>query len=106
MKRNNIIYSVLIALFIAMMLLNTSCEQYSNPNSNAEESMELYYTLDDFQSIIVGESTYQDVYDIAPTASVIITSYGGICEYPSSDGKHIYIKFYGAEMVVGAIELK
>lgn len=106
MKRNNIIYAVLIALFIAMMLLNTSCEQYSNPNSNAEESMELYYTLDDFQSIIVGESTFQDVYDIAPPISLTTTSYGGFCEYPSADGKYIHIKFYGAEMIVGAIELK
>ena len=106
MKRNIISYVVFIAMFVAMMLISTSCEQNSNPKSNAGESMELYYTPDDFQSIIVGKSTYQDVYEIAPTTSVTITSYGGICEYPTSDGKCIYIKFYGADMIVGAIELK
>lgn len=69
------------------------------------ETMKSYYTLDDFQSIVIGESTFQDVYDIAPSISLTTTSYGGFCEYPSADGKYIHIKFYGAEMIVGAIEL-
>ncbi len=106
MKRININCVLLIAVFIAAMLINTSCEQYANEKINSGESMESYYMLDDFQSIIIGESTYKDVYDIAPPISVTTTSYGGFCEYPSADGKHIYIKFYGAEMIVGAIELK
>lgn len=106
MKRINIIYAVLIALFIATMLINTSCEQYANIGNNSEEPMKSYYTLDDFQSIVIGESTFQDVYDIAPPISLTTTSYGGFCEYPSADGKYIHIKFYGAEMIVGAIELK
>ena len=63
-----------------------------------------YYEKEDFQSIIIGESTFQDVYKIASEGAIQITSYGGFCEYPMQNGGYIRIKFYGKDMIVGAIE--
>ena len=63
-----------------------------------------YYKKEDFQSITVGESTLQDVYEIAPKEVMQVTSYGGVCEYPMEDGGYIRIKFYGKELIVGEIE--
>ena len=66
--------------------------------------MKDYYQKEDFQCIIIGKSTYQDVYKIAPTKSMQITSYGGICEYSMENGGRIRIKLYGKKLIVGAIE--
>lgn len=63
-----------------------------------------YYKKEDFQSITVGESTLEDVYKIASTEVMQVTSYGGVCEYPMEDGGYIRIKFYGKELIVGEIE--
>ena len=63
-----------------------------------------YYKIDDFQSIIIGESTYQDVYKITHSETMQVTSYGGFCECPTQSGGYIRIKFYGKELIVGAIE--
>lgn len=64
-----------------------------------------YYTLDDFQSIAVGESTVEDVCKIALVKEFGPTGYGGICEFPMEDGNYILVKFYGSELVVGEIEI-
>ena len=66
--------------------------------------MQDYYTKEDFKSITIGESTYQDVYNIASSESMQMTSYGGFCEYPMQNGGYVRIKFYGKDMIVGAIE--
>ena len=66
--------------------------------------MKEYYVKADFQSITVGESTFQDVYKIAPWEFLQTTSYGGFCEYPTHNGGCIRIKFYGKELLVGEIE--
>lgn len=64
-----------------------------------------YYSMNDFEHIVEGKSTYQDVYNIAPPKSVQVTSYGIMCEYPMEDGGCIRMKFYGEESVVGMIEV-
>jgi len=63
-----------------------------------------YYRIEDFNSIVIGKSSYRDVYNLAPSESMQITSYGGFCEYPKQDGGYIRIKFYGADLVVGSVE--
>lgn len=69
-----------------------------------EGSMKVYYNKEDFQSIVTGKSTYQDVYNVAPSETMQVTSYGGVCEYPMQDGGCIRVKFYGKELIVGMIE--
>ena len=66
--------------------------------------MKEYYKKEDFQSIVIGESTFNDVYQIAPSESINITSYGGFCEYPMQNGGYVVIKFYGEDLIVAGIE--
>ena len=70
------------------------------------DTVQNYYTKDDFETIIIGESTYHDVYEIAPDGVMQVTSYGGMCKYPAKDGYCINIKFYGSELVVGSIDVE
>ena len=62
------------------------------------------YSKEDFQSIIIGESTFKDVYKIAPLGTMNVTSFGGECEYPTENGGIIRVCFYGEDLVVGSIE--
>lgn len=64
-----------------------------------------YYTEEIFQSIKIGESTFRDVYEIAPTETMQVTSYGGFCEYAMENGGSIRIKFVGEDLVVDDIEV-
>ena len=64
-----------------------------------------YYTEENFQSIKVGESTFRDVYEIAPTETMQVTSYGGFCEYAMENGGSIRIKFVGEGLVVDDVEV-
>ncbi len=66
--------------------------------------MDEYYTKEDFNSIIIGESTHRDVFNIAHIELLYITSYGGLCEFPTENGGYICIKFYGKDLIVGSIE--
>ena len=67
--------------------------------------MNKYYCEDDFHTLVVGKSTYNDVYDIAPPSSIRITSYGAVCDYTQENGGYIRIKLYGTELIVGEIEI-
>ena len=95
---------LILVLVAALMVLHSGCSSTSNTNGFTGESMKDYYKKEDFQSITIGESTYQDVYKIAPTESMQITSYGGFCQYPMQNGGYVRIKFYGKYLIVGAIE--
>ena len=80
------------------------CHSATDINDFNEESMMNYYSIEDFQSITVGKSTFQDVNKIVTAKSIQVTSYGGVCEYPKRNGGFIRIKYYGKELIVGAIE--
>lgn len=88
---------------IAFVILFAGCALMPNTMVEDEVSMKKY-SIEDFQSITIGESTYHEVYDIAPVESLHITSYGAFCDYPTQSGGYIRIKFYGKDLVVGAIE--
>lgn len=79
--------------------------EFPDANERGEEtSMIDYYNKEDFKSITIGESTWKDVFSIAPTQSMQITSYGGYCDFPMQTGGCIRIKFQGKNMIVWAIE--
>lgn len=72
-------------------------EQADDPNVR-------YFTLEDFGSIVIGESTVVDVSNITGSSpSIAMMSYGGLSEYPMRDGKCIQIK-YTMDFVVQSIE--
>lgn len=97
-------WTVVIFAWVAFIVLLSGCDSTSNANDSTGVIMREYYTTEDFQSIIIGESTYQDICQVAYTESMQITSYGGFCEYPLKNGGCIRIKFYGESLIVGAIE--
>ena len=95
------IFAITMALCLLMAV--TGCK--SNTTDATDATVSRYYTMADFQTITVGESTFSDVHKIAPSGSPIyVTSYGGFCEFPAENGGCIRIKFYGADQVVGSIE--
>lgn len=95
------IFLVVCLMFIVLFF---GCTLESRTNNGNEVFMKKYYKKEDFQSIIIGQSNYHDVYKIASVESMQITSYGGVCEYPMQDGGCVRIKFYGKELIVGAID--
>ena len=93
-----------VIFFFVLTMFSVGCGHDRNTGDICEVSMRDYYTKEDFKSIIVGESTYQDVYNIAPIELMQVTSYGGFCEYPMQHGGYVRIKFYGQHLIVGCIE--
>lgn len=93
-----------IGCFILFLALIVGCGTGSRNYNSSEVVMSGYYSIEDFESISIGESTVKDVYNIAPAKTIQVTSYGGFVEYPSRTGGIIRIKFYGKEMIVGSIE--
>lgn len=103
MKRMRFWLSI-IAYCILVQFLFTACGSISNKCNSSEVSMKVCYSKENFKSITIGESTYKDVYDLAPFESMQITSYGGVIKIPLQTGGYILIKFYGEELIVGSIE--
>ena len=65
-----------------------------------------YFTLEDFSSIVIGESTIEDVFNITGSVTpMVMMSPGGVCEYPMRDGKCIRVEFFSAEFVVYDIKI-
>ena len=95
-----IIKTLLVIVCLVSMVLYSGCSLTSSTNDFTGD----YYKKEDFQSITIGESTYQDVHKIAPAESIQITSYGGFCQYPMQNGGYVLIKFYGKHLIVGAVE--
>ena len=112
----------MISLFcVVCMSMCTSCQlsistNTQNENNNqiatgyvmgesvGDNNMGKYYRIDDFDTIVIGVSTYQDICNIAFPKLVQMTSYGVLCEYPSANKSVVQIKCYGKELIVGSIE--
>ena len=74
-------------------------------NENKEENMKKYYSIEDFKSITIGESSIRDVLKIAlPINPIQMRSYGALCEYPAENGRYIIIKGSGKDLIVFSIE--
>ena len=77
-----------------LVVLMTACVQKSNNDASSEAKMKEYYSLEDFQSLVLWESTLADLHNIAGAETITMTSYGGVCEYPTTSGKTIQVKLY------------
>ena len=93
----------ILFFILTLTALSVGCTLRQDSRDIPEASMG-NYSKDDFETIIVVESTYHDVYRIAPVKSLVVTSYGGYCDYPTETDGCIRIKFYGPNLIVGEIE--
>ena len=97
-------------VFACMMLiaLITACGQKTNMEPVGEAPMKAFYSMEDFQSLVLSESTLKDLQRIAPAETISVTSYGGVCEYPTENGGKIQVKLHfqpdSEEWIVMAIE--
>lgn len=90
--------------FLCAMGLTSCVTKINNNDYESGDSVRVYYTKGDFDSIVIEKSTFRDVFDIAPAGSMHVTSYGGYCDYPMKDGRYIRIEFYGKDLIVGDIK--
>ena len=86
-------------LFCLLIIFLEGC---SNNKIGEKSNM---YSLDQFDSIIVGESTSRDVRNIVSNETLLVTSFGAVSEYPAADGQYIRIKYTGSDLIVSSIEL-
>lgn len=99
----NIIMTICIMLVLLFVGCGLPLDSNVKDNNSSEVPMKNYYNKQDFKTIIIGKSKFEDVCVIAPTESMQVTSYGGFCDYPTQDGGYIRVKFYGKELIVGEI---
>ena len=105
MKLNEFnVRAILIVFCLIFVFLASGCNSTSSYNDFNIESTKVYYQIEDFDSIVIDKSTIHDLLGIAFAEPLWMTSYGGYCDFPTEDGGYIRIKFYGGDMVVGAIE--
>lgn len=101
-------WSLFLCLCAILLVMKTSscCEaQISAYATVSRQSITLRtYSLEDFSSIVPGKSTIMDVDKIVPTFSICASSScTGMSYFPASGGDYICIKYYGSDLVVGAI---
>lgn len=89
---------ILIACLVLFALLFVNSDKESIKPTDT-------YTLEDFDSIVVSESTLEDLNRIAVCDRLYVTSFGGVLEYPTADGHWIRIKIVGENAVVESIEV-
>ncbi len=77
----------------------------ASPTVTDSQTETVCYNINDFQSLKIGESTFDDVYNVAPDFTMYAASYGALCEYASDTGGKIWVKLYGKELILGAIEV-
>lgn len=95
-----------IVFILCLMLAFAGC---ANGNSTQPETVPPHmYTLEDFSSLVEGESDLEDINDIIATdykMGMLATSYGGLLKFPLEDGGYVQIRMYmqNGEMIVGKI---
>ena len=96
---------VCLILCLSISISVSGCELIYENDDRSGTNMKIHYSIEDFQSIKIGESTVNDVYILAPTGeSMQVTSYGAFCDYPMKNGGIIRIKFEGKDLIVTSIE--
>ena len=94
MKRQSRMLIAISAILCVLILCTTVCLLRNK-----------YYDLNDFDSIVIGESSIMDVWLIAPNNMFCVTSYGGCLEYDMKDGGRIIVEFQGPDYVVRNIRI-
>ena len=95
---------VLILICLMLMTLFVGCNSTTNTPSSSKANKMNYYSKEDFQSLTIGVSNFEDLDNIASPESIQVTSYGACCNYLMQNGGYVRIKLYGKDLIVGAIE--
>ncbi len=110
---------IVVSLLSIMIFITSACEPVKTTEGNNSRNEGLvsgysfeeqeysgpYFTMENFESLIVGESTFNDVLDIACPYKTFLSAYGFDCVYPMADGKWILVRINGDIHCVGAIEI-
>lgn len=104
MKRNIAVYSM------TLLLLFTGCKQ-ENSMKLEEDDMINYYTIDDFHTIVVGKSTYEELREVSIRKGVedvelISTAEGFLFRFPMENGEYICVNVSGSDSIVRSIEIE
>ena len=111
-------YIILISIIFLLLGCTTQSQTAATTQSTVEnsafttvgtlvDSEVRYFTLEDFASIVIGESTIEDVYNITEESyAMALTGTGGFCEYPMQDGKCICIEFGVPNWVIKSIKVR
>lgn len=91
--------------------LGDAGDVWENSTKSVEDDVITYYTLDDFQSIVVGEATAKEVSGLAIKKGVngtelFSTAEGLLFRFPMENGQHICVDVNGADSKVSSIEIK
>lgn len=105
MKKDLIAFCLCIPLWICAIILSTACSPNPSCTIQTKNLDKNYYSIEDFNCIVIGKSTLADVTEIAFFENLYAQGYGALCELPMEDGRYIQIKFLGNDMIVGSIEV-
>ncbi|MBQ8523043.1 MAG: hypothetical protein IJ457_00290 [Clostridia bacterium] len=94
-----------IMMFICFM---PGCESATTSTlgttqSSKDLAMNYYYTKEDFNSLKIGESTFEDLCNLAEPETIWVLAFGLRCRYPMQNGGYVEIDCYGGDKIVGAI---
>ena len=64
-----------------------------------------YYSIEQFSSLVLKESTVSDVEKIANIDRLYCTSFGAVAEFPTEDNRWIQIRLTGADLIVDSIQV-
>ena len=97
MKKAHVIsYIIATALFCGIVCLIVVFHN----KTNGDENMKQCFTIEDLSAIEIGVSRLNDICAIVPEDNVMVTSYGGLCELPATNGGKIQIRFVGPQLIV------
>lgn len=80
-------------LIVSVFLVSCSCKPTEKQAMEESQIMiedtisMVSYSIHDFDCIVVGESTFEDVYAITSENTMIVTSFGGVQEFLLADGR-------------------
>lgn len=111
----NRVFHILMIVFCltAILLVMTACIDKNIKDDPKSETIETAASIDngtcfnmeDFSCIVVGQSTFQDVYEITSCSGLVSSACGGAAEYPTENG-YVRIEFSGSDLVVVRLEEK
>ncbi len=111
---NQVFHILMIVFFLtAILLVMTACIDKNIKDGTKTETVEpeaginddTCFNIEDFSCIVVGQSTFQDVYEITSCGGLVSSACGGAAEYPTENG-YVRIEFSGSDLVVVRLEEK
>lgn len=106
---------VIITVFVIITIQGCSSDKSTyNHQINSTEADNIYieetdnntntelYSIDDFDSVIIGKTTYSELCEMigVPSEGIYALSYGGGCVYYLEDGRYVFIVIGYEESVV------